>query len=392
MISKNFKIKFVVTLFIVFSFYCASPVCIFATTVSRDDPSTHVFSDETDTYLEGYIQALVNAYYYEFGVLVYVENGDVYLYNLPKNELLKTSIIRYISDLPSVKSVTPVSKFPDAKKAKLEKREVKPNVTGVWFPQTTLLYAPMIANPMATVNSVAYRWGDRVLGNDTIAVSVASYFPLYRWNNVFVPGGDLQLNIQAGVWSVFNMWVNYPNESAELMNTDYLLAFPISYAFNKWAYRLRLYHVSTHLGDEYMAHNPDIKRVNPSNEAIDFFVSYQATESVRVYLGPGWVIHTDRTYPFDPFYIEYGGDASFFGYKSYHHKIYGTFFVAAYWRNWQACQWSLDGTYMAGYEWSKLQGLGKKLRLFVNYHHGYSPGQFFKERASYGGIGFMWGF
>ena len=227
-----------------------SPHRGFSAAVSRDD-SMHVFTDETDSYLEGYIQALVNAYYYEFSVLVYVENGDVYLYNLPKNELLKTSIVRYISDLPSVKSVTPVSKFPKSKLKKIEKREVKPAISGVWFPQTTLLYPPMIANPMATVNSAAYRWGDRVLGKDTVAVSVADYFPIYRWSNVFVLGGDLQFNIQAGVWSVFNMWVDYPGESAELMNTDYLIAFPISYAYDKWAFRLRPYHISTHLGDEY---------------------------------------------------------------------------------------------------------------------------------------------
>lgn len=390
--SRSFRKKWLIVATVCISCFFNVPTHLTASTVSRDDPSNHVFTDETDTYLEGYIQALVNAYYYEFAVLVYVENGDVYLYNLPKNELIKKSIIRYVSDLPSVKSVTEVSKFPKDKQKKLEEREVKPNITGIWFPQTTLLYPPMIANPMATVNSVAYRWGDRVLGNNTIAVSVASYFPLYRWNNVFIPGGDLQFTIQAGVWSVFNMWVDYPNESAELMNTDYLIGFPISYAYGKWAFRLRPYHISTHLGDEYMAHNPGIRRVNPSNEAVDFFVSYQATESLRVYAGPGWVFHTDRTYPFDPFYIEYGGEATFFGYKSYQHKIYGTFFVAAYWRNWQTCKWSLDGTYMVGYEWSKFQGLGKKLRLFVNYHHGYSPGQFFKERTAYGGIGAMWGF
>ena len=64
-----------------------------------------------------------------------------------------------------------------------------------------------------------------------------------------------------------------------------------------------------------MDHNPNIKRVNPSNEAIDFFVSYQANESLRFYIGPGWIFHTDDTYYFKPFYVEYGGDATFFGYK-----------------------------------------------------------------------------
>ena len=44
---------------------------------SRSDgvPKEHL-SNEADAYLEGYIQALVNSHYYEFDVLVYVENGD----------------------------------------------------------------------------------------------------------------------------------------------------------------------------------------------------------------------------------------------------------------------------------------------------------------------------
>jgi len=68
-------------------------------TRSDSIPREHVESEE-DAYLEGYIQALVNANYYEFDVLVYVENGDVYLYNLPKNALIKNSIISFVSDIP----------------------------------------------------------------------------------------------------------------------------------------------------------------------------------------------------------------------------------------------------------------------------------------------------
>lgn len=354
-------------------------------------PRQHVENEE-DAYLEGYIQALVNSHYYEFDVLVYVENGDVYLYNLPKNELIKNSIIRFVSDLPEVKSATEVDKFPDDKLAKLEKREVRPQIKGVWFPQTTVLYPPMIANPRATLYSAAYRIGDRVMGTHSIAVSLGDNFPIYRWRHVFRWKGDLQLDIQAGIWSVFKMGVHHDGEFAELVNTDYLVGVPLSYAVDKWAFRLRVYHVSSHLGDEFIVHNPGVKRVNPSMEAIDFFVAYQALESLRVYIGPGWVFHSDSTYHINPFYIEYGGEYRFWGYKSYYHKLYGTFFLAGFIRNWQVNHWQFDGTFMFGYEFSKLQGVGRKMRLFFNYHNGYSEGQFFKERTSYGGFGLSWGF
>ncbi len=360
-------------------------------TRSDSIPSAHLEKEE-DAYLEGYIQALVNAHYYEFDILVYVENKDVYLYNLPKNALIKSSIIRFVADLPEVKSVTEVDKLPETRLEVLEEREGRPQITGIWFPQSTVLYAPMIGNPRETLYSAAYHIGDNVMGKKSIAVSLGDNFPIYRWRNVFYWQGALQIDIQAGVWSVFRMGVHYHGEMSELMNTDYLLGIPLSYAFDKWAFRFRVYHVSCHLGDECLVHHPETHRVNPSMEAIDFFVAYQATKTLRFYIGPGWVFHSDKTYPIDPFYIEYGGELRFLGYKSFYHKLYGTFFVALYMRNWQVNHWRFDGTYLLGYEWSKLQGVGRKMRLFATYHHGYSEGQFFKDSTSYSGFGFSWGF
>ncbi|MCB1081156.1 MAG: DUF1207 domain-containing protein [Chlamydiia bacterium] len=355
-------------------------------------PKEHL-SQEEDAYLEGYIQALVNSHYYEFDVLVYVENGDVYLYNLPKNALIRNSIISFVKDLPEVKSVTPVEKFPEKKLEKIEKREVKPQIKGIWFPQQTVLFAPMVANPRETIYSAAYHIGDHIMGTKSIAVSLGDDFPIFRWRNVFPWRGDLQIDIQAGIWSVFKMGVHYNGEISELINTDYLVGFPLSYAVDKWAFRLRVYHVSSHLGDEYLVHNPGVERVNPSMEAIDFFISYQVNSALRLYVGPGWVFHSDKTYPITPpLYVEWGGEVRLLGYKSFYHKLYGTAFLAIYIRNWQVNHWNLDGTYMAGYEWSKLQGVGRKMRLFVDYHRGYSEGQFFKDRTSYTGFGLSWGF
>lgn len=355
-------------------------------------PREHL-SDEEDAYLEGYIQALVNSHYYEFDVLVYVENGDVYLYNLPKNALIKNSIINFVKDLPEVTSVTEVDKFPEKKLEKIEKREVRPQIKGIWFPQQTVLYPPMVANPMETLYSAAYHIGDNVIGTKSIAVSLGDSFPIFRWRNVFPWQGDLQIDIQAGIWSVFKMGIHHNGEISELVNTDYLVGIPLSYAFDKWAFRLRVYHISSHLGDEYMDHNPGVKRLNPSMEAIDLFTSYQINMNLRVYGGFGWVFHSDKTYPIKPpLYIEWGGEVRVLGRKFFYHRLYGTPFLAVYLRNWQVNDWNLDGTYMIGYEISKLQGVGRKMRVFIDYHHGYSVGQFFKDRTSYTGFGLSWGF
>jgi len=276
---------------------------------------------------------------------------------------------------------------------RIEQREVRPQVKGIWFPQQTVLYPPMIANPRATIYSAAYHIGDNVIGTKSIAVSLGDNFPIFRWRQVMRWKGDLQIDIQAGIWSVFKMGVHHEGEVSELVNTDYFVGFPLSYAVNKWSFRLRPYHVSTHLGDEFLVHNPGVKRLNPSMEGIDFFVSYQVNSALRIYVGPGWVFHSDETFPIKPpFYVEWGGEVRLLGYKSFYHNLYGTAFLAIYLRNWQVNGWNLDGTYMAGYEWSKLQGVGRKIRLFINYHRGYSEGQFFKMRTSWTGAGLSWGF
>jgi hypothetical protein len=127
-------------------------------------------------------------------------------------------------------------------------------------------------------------------------------------------------------------------------------------------------------------------------EAIDFFTAYQVAVGFRVYGGPGWVFHSDSSYPLKPFYVEYGGEVRILGVRSYYYMLYGSPFFAVYMRNWQACDWRLDTNLALGYEWSKLQGVGRKVRLFAEYHDGYSEGEFFKEHTSYFAIRLYYGY
>ena len=358
----------------------------------EDRPAPHP-ETVSDAYLEGYIQALLNVHYYEFNVIVEVENHTVYLFNLPKNDLLSGSIITFVKVLPSVDKVVVAEGVPNKELETRELQEVRPQVKGIWFPQSTVLFQPLVADPREPTYSVGYRAGDNVMGNKVIAISLGDFFPIFRWRNVFRWQGDLQIDIEAGVWSVFKMG-RHPdtNEFSELVTTDYLVGIPLSYAFDKWSFRLRIYHVSSHLGDEFMVNNPQVTRKNPSMEAMDFLAAFQFTEGLRLYAGPGWVMHSDHTYPLDPLYIQYGGELRILGSKNFYHNLYGTPFLAINLRNWQEHDWRLDGTYMIGYEWSKLQGVGRKIRVFVEYHNGYSEGQFFKKTTSYVSFRLSYGF
>jgi hypothetical protein len=355
--------------------------------------SNEHFEDSTDSYLEGYIQALLDVHYYEFAIVVYVKDREVVLYNLPDNALFRNSIVTFVENLPEVTSVKEGKQMTDKQAEEKEHHIVRKQVKGIWFPQSTVLYQPMIADPREPLYSATFRLGDRIMGKYVIAVSFGDTFPIFRWRNVF-GGGDLEIDIQAGVWSDFKMGAyNNPNhEISELVTTDYLVGIPLSYAIDRWSFRLRIYHISSHLGDEFLVNHPGYDRKNPSMEAIDFFSSYQITDGIRIYFGPGWVFHSDDTYHLAPFYFEWGGEFRMFGHSDYYHRIYGTPFLAIFMRNWQACHFQFDGNALLGYEWSKLQGVGRKVRVYIQAFKGYSEGQFFKERTAYMGVGFSYGF
>jgi len=353
--------------------------------------------DNTDHYLEGYIQALVDMHFYECQVLVLVEEGVVYLYNLPNNALLKNSIISFVEDCPCVCEVKEVCDLTEEQCDRRKSYVMQPCISGVWFPQSTVLFQPLVANPRQVVYSVAYRGGDKVVGKKAICISMGDDFPVYRWCNVFPWCGDLQIGIEAGIWAPFN-FDDVPHSDGtycEIVNTDYLLGIPLSYAVDRWTFRLRAYHISSHLGDEFMVNRPEYLdlRVNPSFEAIDFYTSYQATKYLRLYVGPGFIIHSDRSFPMDTFYVDYGAEFRFWPTRFHYHRIYGTPFIALDVQNWQVRDWGFDFTIKAGYEISKLAGIGRKMRLYGSYHHGYSyEGQFFLEKTNYGEFGFSWGF
>ncbi|PIS03180.1 MAG: hypothetical protein COT85_03930 [Chlamydiae bacterium CG10_big_fil_rev_8_21_14_0_10_42_34] len=366
-----------------------------AVVLTRTDSIPDEVHKATDPYFEGYIQALVDMHYAEYRVVVIVKNKSVWLANMPSNKMLSNSIASFVRDVPGVENVHVLNGVAPEDEELRDKYVKRPQISGIWFPQMTELFLPIIADPRAATYSLGWRSGDRVCGNKCIGVSLGDDFPVYRWLDV-LGGGDLQIGIEAGIWSVFNM-DPHPNlvagSAAELINTDFYVGIPITYALGPWSCRLRCFHISGHLGDEYMIDHPNVVRLNPSIEAVDFFVSYQATEAIRLYVGPGVYVHSDPTFKWKPLYIEYGTEARFLGSKFLKQRLYGTCFIAILWRNLEQLDYNFDGTYRMGYEFSKLQGIGRKFRLYVGYHHGYSlEGQFAKERTHYFEYNMNYGF
>jgi hypothetical protein len=349
-----------------------------------------------DPYFEGYIQALVDIHYGEYRVTVIVKDRVVYLANMPCNEMIAKSMASFVLDIPGVCEVVILDGIPPEDECVREKYVHRPQLKGIWFPQMTELFLPLIADPRNATYCVGWRAGDHVIGVQTGNVSLGDDFAIYRWLDLFW-NGDLQIGIEAAIWSVFNMnpHPNLPaaHSTTELVNTDFYVGIPLTYASGPWSFRFRLYHISGHLGDEYMVNHPNVVRLNPSVEVCDFFASYQLNDAIRLYVGPGVYLHSDPTFRWKPIILQYGTEVRFLGTKFTCQNLYGTCFLAMQWRNLEQLHYNFDGTYRAGYEFSKLQGIGRKLRFYVGFHHGYSlEGQFAKMRTHYWEFNLNYGF
>jgi hypothetical protein len=263
---------------------------------------------------------------------------------------------------------------------------------GIWFPEAPVLFAPLVADPREMFYSVAWRSYERSINQDNVvAVSFADLFPIYRFFNVGpLKGGELEIDLQGAMWAIFAPF----DKCCPLLNTDYYVGVPITYASGLWSFRLRGYHISCHLGDEFMILNPDVYRRNPSSEFLDFFASYDYRRSFRFYAGLGGALTEDKSFKssrvFGQFGLEYRPDR--FKVYSCKNRLYAVPLFAANFSVQDKTNHYINTSCILGYEIGKLSGWQHKIRAYFEYYNGYCfegqfatcPTEYFAFKLSYG--------
>jgi hypothetical protein len=375
-------------------FAIALALLLLSSTLGRADEALAPPAGQ-DCYVEGYLQAAVDAYFQEYRVRVYVRGHTAYLYHMPVNRQLSCWIHRFVASFPYIDTVVVCDRCSGP--PVLPQCKPLGRVGGVWFPQENKLFQPLVADPRQITYSAAWRFHDRIAHGGVSAVSFGNSFPLFRWIGITPWCCDAQIDLEGGVWAIFrldrHLRDHHQREKIGLLNSDYYVALVATALCDNWSYRFRFYHISSHLGDEFMCAYPAFRRLNPSREAVDLFASYQLSYALRLYGGAGVNTRSNESFRIRPFYIEYGTEVRVFGWPSWSLCLFFQPFLAMHFRNWQYMNWNFDATYAAGFEISGFEGMRRKVRAFLEYHDGYSvEGQFAKLRTKYLALRVSWGF
>lgn len=206
---------------------------------------------------------------------------------------------------------------------------------------------------------------------DTINAGLVSAGGIFGvWGLRPVHGCDgVQISLIGGVFSQFNL----DAPSSDLINSDFIVGTQVSAREGNLSGRVRLYHQSSHLGDEFLLRNPSIVRTDFGFQRIDGLVAYDAAWW-RVYGGGGYVFFTDDG--LDPLLLQGGIEAH--GRKhdgSRYHPLVGVDVDSL-----QARNWEVTTSVAAGLEWTS-RAATRRMRALVVYLDGFIPfGQFSNQQ------------
>ena len=201
----------------------------------------------------------------------------------------------------------------------------------------------------------------------------------------------MQFEIEGCLWAIFDPL----HDSSPLVNADYYVGFPLTWKCGRWSWKLRGYHISSHIGDEFLLDHPRFVRRNPSAQYIDLFVAYELMQETRIFFGYGRIFGADESFPMKANYFGWGAECylPYLRWNGWRHCVEGRPFLALFMRNLQEDGYQQDLTFALGYEFHKLTGLEGKLRAFLEWHQGHSlEGQFSRLKTDYFSIRLSYGY
>jgi hypothetical protein len=156
-----------------------------------------------------------------------------------------------------------------------------------------------------------------------------------------------------------------PDENNDLVSADFRVGVPFTYRQGRFEHKLAYYHLSSHVGDEYLVRNPGFERVNYSRDVLEWGLAYRPALDWRIYGQAGWAFHSDIAEPWEfQFGVDYAPGAPT-GFR-------GAPFAAFNVHLREEVDFGGNFVFETGWAW-RGSGTGKLLRIGLEYYNGKSP-------------------
>ena len=341
-----------------------------------------------DAYITGYAAALLEHEFHVPTSSLQVQNGVIRVSAADLTSVNREQLTKSLSEIPGVVQVelygtgqvqsdTPTDqRQPDT----FDHNAIQTKTTSAeasFLPQG-YLFDQLSADPRWPHFSISYQYyiNDKELGS-TGTANFGETFALYRNRVPF--GGLWEFGLQAGVFSLFDL----ESESKDLINADYMGGIFASYRYNDFSTILRVFHQSSHLGDEFLLRNR-VRRINLSYEQVEAILSYTFLSALRLYGGGGYLFDQDPS-DLDPWRVQYGAE-----FTSPWHLASGSIvpILASDFQNDDENNWSTNISVRGGVQFENWKLGQRRLQLLIEYFHGHSPnGQFYSRKIETIGLG-----
>jgi hypothetical protein len=249
------------------------------------------------------------------------------------------------------------------------------------------LFRSLIADPRWPRFGAAYRYYiESPSARNVAAVSFGETIPIYR-GDLGRDGkwGQWEVGLQGGVFSIFDL----DSDSFDLINTDFFVAGFLGYRLGNASAIGRVFHQSSHLGDELLLSDSRPNRINLSYEGLDAKLSYDLPFGFRAYGGGGYLFDVDPS-NLGRGLAQAGGEWrspwAFWGDRL--RPIAG---LDLQWK--EENNWHTDLSFRAGIQFESVTVLSRNLQILFEYYKGRSfDGQFFRDPVEYVGIGAYFNF
>lgn len=201
---------------------------------------------------------------------------------------------------------------------------------------------------------------------------------IWRWGN-----GDLinPQGFQVDVEGSAQLRLDIKNE-VDVQAVDFRGGMPLTWANGPHRFKFAYYHLSSHLGDEFLLDNPAYPRLNFARDCLVLGYSYYWTERLRLYAETAWAFYIDVSEPWE---FQFGVDWA----PTRPTGIYGAPFVAVNGHIRQELDFGGNFVFQAGWAWVGDRN-SHLLRTGLHYFNGASSQfSFYQEHEQQIGYG-LW--